>query len=101
MEELKKFRTLECTYKKAPEIFWASYDKLRSEKMKKVFKQIYEPSDDTFLLIDALYSDLEQLVSRKPFKCLEIGPGSGVVSLRIFLTFIGHIFPCFIAEKEL
>ncbi|CAI2378231.1 unnamed protein product [Moneuplotes crassus] len=85
MEYLKAFRTLECTYEKAPEIFCAKYDQLRSEEMKEVYSQIYKPSDDTYLLIDAIYADLDNLVKSSPSRCLEIGPGSGLVTTTVAL----------------
>ena len=44
------------------------------------FQYIYEPSDDTFLLMDTLYSDLPQIMASSPSICLEIGSGSGCVS---------------------
>ncbi|KAI0662502.1 putative methylase [Cubamyces menziesii] len=49
---------------------------LRSED----YKHIYEPAEDTFILLDALEEDAEELRRSKPLVCLEVGSGSGCVS---------------------
>ncbi|KAA1130661.1 S-adenosylmethionine-dependent methyltransferase [Puccinia graminis f. sp. tritici] len=47
------------------------------------FQHVYEPAEDTFILLDALEADAQRLVSFRPFICLEIGSGSGCVSVFI------------------
>lgn len=54
--------------------------------------RVYEPAEDTFLLLDALEEDADHLRALKPTICVEVGSGSGCVS-----AFLGRILkdePC-------
>ena len=53
------------------------------------FRSVYEPAEDSFILLDALEADAETLTSSLANKapiCVEIGSGSGIVT-----TFISQI----------
>lgn len=46
----------------------------------KDYQNIYEPAEDSFLLLDALENDLQFLQKKlQPKVCLEIGSGSGII----------------------
>ncbi|KAG8954457.1 hypothetical protein FRC04_011784 [Tulasnella sp. 424] len=50
------------------------------------YQHVYEPAEDTFILLDALEQDADYLKSLNPRFCLEIGSGSGCV-----LSFLGAV----------
>lgn len=43
------------------------------------YNHVYPPSEDSFIMLDALELDLQSLRDRKPAVCLEIGSGSGII----------------------
>lgn len=48
------------------------------------FENVYEPVEDSFVLLDALEKDLELIEKElKPSLCVEIGSGSGIISTAI------------------
>ncbi|KAF8807281.1 S-adenosyl-L-methionine-dependent methyltransferase [Phlegmacium glaucopus] len=51
-----------------------------SHLTKKDYDEIYEPAEDTFLLLDGLEADAEALKDLRATVCLEIGSGSGCVT---------------------
>ncbi|KAI7834515.1 S-adenosyl-L-methionine-dependent methyltransferase [Kickxella alabastrina] len=50
------------------------------------YSTVYEPAEDTYLLLDALENDQSTLHSNPPTICVEIGSGSGCVS-----AFLGQL----------
>ena len=47
------------------------------------FDSVYEPAEDSFILLDALELELEEIRKIKPIVALEVGPGSGIISAAI------------------
>lgn len=64
---------------------------------KSTFNDVYEPAEDTFILVDALEKDLDLIKGIRPIICLEIGSGSGVV-----ITSLGKVLgPAFYLTTDL
>jgi len=50
------------------------------------YERVYEPAEDSFVLLDALEADADAIRDLAPRICLEIGSGTGIVS-----AFLGQI----------
>ncbi|WVQ82633.1 hypothetical protein IAT38_004765 [Cryptococcus sp. DSM 104549] len=48
------------------------------------YEHVYEPAEDSFILLDALEAEAEALRHSQPVVCVEIGSGSGIAS--VFLS---------------
>lgn len=49
----------------------------------KDFESVYEPAEDSFILLDALEIELKTIQELKPTFAVEIGPGSGIISAAV------------------
>lgn len=46
----------------------------------KEFENVYEPAEDSFILLDAIEIEIKKIQELKPTFAVEIGPGSGIIS---------------------
>lgn len=60
------------------------------------FNYVYEPAEDSFLLLDALEADLSLLIDSNPVVCVEIGSGSGVIITAVAKSL--HETACFAVD---
>ena len=44
------------------------------------FENVYEPAEDSFILLDAIEIEIKKIQELKPTFAVEIGPGSGIIS---------------------
>mmetsp|Transcript_2534 Transcript_2534/g.2498 ORF Transcript_2534/g.2498 Transcript_2534/m.2498 type:complete len:217 (+) Transcript_2534:22-672(+) len=51
-----------------------------------ILENVYEPSDDTFLVCDCLLNEIDRIVALHPLICVEIGSGSGCI-----ITYLGQL----------
>jgi release factor glutamine methyltransferase len=70
---VQKYKETDILVKKLPE-FFNYYD------YSKDFKNVYEPAEDTFLLVDVLNLEKPELDKKKIENSIELGCGSGFVS---------------------
>lgn len=69
-----------------------SYSHLTAED----YDHVYPPSEDSFLLLDALELELPYLKEKKPLISLEIGPGSGII-ISALSKYLGYQSSAFFA----
>jgi len=66
---------------------WAA--QLIADARVRVGREVYPPSDDTFLLLEVLAADAVHLRALRPSLCLEVGCGSGAVSAGLLEVLCG------------
>jgi len=63
------------------------------------FERLYEPAEDTFLMLDAIEKDIQIIQSIEPLICLEVGPGSGII-ITFLATILGPKIFYFASDKN-
>ena len=66
----------------------------------RVGQDVYPPSDDTFLLLEVLQEDAGKLRALKPTVCVELGCGSGAVSVGLWDVLTREGCPCFMLAVD-
>ena len=54
------------------------------------FDNVYEPAEDSYILLDALETEIEEIRQLKPTIALEVGPGSGIISAALANLTVNH-----------
>jgi len=61
-----------------------------SHLTEKDFDNVYEPAEDSYILLDALETEIEEIRRLKPTVALEVGPGSGIISAALANLTLNH-----------
>ena len=56
------------------------------------YDNVYEPAEDSFLLLDVLELELGSIKKAGPLLCVEIGGGSGIISTALSLQLPNSVF---------
>ncbi|KAK2194961.1 bifunctional Eukaryotic-archaeal PrmC-related/DNA methylase, partial [Babesia duncani] len=65
-----------------------NFDHIYNDRFK---DKVYPPSEDTFVLADAIIEDFDNIINNKVYIALEIGSGSGYISTLLMLLYTEKI----------